>query len=119
MVLKEQMGLLSLQRLDIRFLAIVLFTLLSANVHSQQSDTLFKSKIISVFDVANTIPSEKLYLHTDRSIYNTGDTIWFEAYLVNAKTLMPSVQSTIFLLIPMRLAPVLIDLQKCSHRMQF
>ena len=79
MVLKEQMGLLSLQRLDIRFLVIVLFMLLSANVHSQQSDTLFKSKIISVFDVANTIPSEKLYLHTDRSIYNTGDTIWFEA----------------------------------------
>ena len=93
MALREQMGLLSLQRLDARFLTIVLFTLLSANVHSQQSDTLFKSKIISVFDVANTIPNEKLYLHTDRSVYNTGDTIWFEAYLVNAKTLMPSVQS--------------------------
>ena len=93
MVLKEQMGLLSLQRLDTRFFAVVLLTLLSANVHSQQSDTLFKSKIISIFDVANTIPSEKLSLHTDRSIYNAGDTIWFEAYLVNAKTLMPSVQS--------------------------
>ena len=27
---------------------------------------------------------EKLYLHTDREIYNIGDTVWFRGYLLNA-----------------------------------
>lgn len=27
---------------------------------------------------------EKVYLHTDRDVYNVGDTIWFRAYLENA-----------------------------------
>ncbi|HEX8333625.1 MAG TPA: hypothetical protein VF622_13475 [Segetibacter sp.] len=26
-------------------------------------------------------PQEKLYLHTDKSVYNAGETIWFKAYL--------------------------------------
>lgn len=29
-------------------------------------------------------PNEKIHLHTDRSVYAGGDTIWFKAYLVNA-----------------------------------
>lgn len=29
-------------------------------------------------------PNEKIHLHTDRSVYAVGDTIWFRAYLVNA-----------------------------------
>ena len=29
-------------------------------------------------------PNEKIYLHTDRSLYMGGDTLWFRAYLVNA-----------------------------------
>lgn len=29
-------------------------------------------------------PNEKIHLHTDRSVYAGGDTIWFRAYLVNA-----------------------------------
>lgn len=30
---------------------------------------------------------EKLYLHTDREVYNIGDTIWFRGYLQNASAL--------------------------------
>lgn len=30
-----------------------------------------------------TLPLEKLYLHTDQSVYEPGDIIWFSAYLVN------------------------------------
>lgn len=30
---------------------------------------------------------EKVYLHTDREVYNMGDTIWFRGYLKNASTL--------------------------------
>lgn len=29
-------------------------------------------------------PNEKIHLHTDRSLYVGGDTLWFRAYLVNA-----------------------------------
>ena len=29
-------------------------------------------------------PNEKIHLHTDRSLYMGGDTLWFRAYLVNA-----------------------------------
>ena len=29
-------------------------------------------------------PNEKIHLHTDRSLYGWGDTLWFRAYLVNA-----------------------------------
>lgn len=37
------------------------------------------------FDVFSSLLSpEKLYLHTDREVYNIGDTIWFRAYLQNA-----------------------------------
>jgi len=29
------------------------------------------------------LPIEKIYLHTDKSLYSIGDTIWFKAYLVD------------------------------------
>ena len=30
---------------------------------------------------------EKVYLHTDREVYNLGDTIWFKGYLQNASAI--------------------------------
>ena len=41
------------------------------------------------------IPLEKIYLHTDKTIYNAGDVIWFKAYLVDAATLMPEAPSEV------------------------
>ncbi|GAB4493105.1 MAG: hypothetical protein OHK0019_16360 [Saprospiraceae bacterium] len=38
---------------------------------------------------------EKLYLHLDRSLYQPGETLWFNAYLRNAGDLQPSTQSQI------------------------
>ncbi|MES2453988.1 MAG: hypothetical protein V4594_00530 [Bacteroidota bacterium] len=38
-------------------------------------------------------PAEKLYLHTDRSYYNLGDTLWFKAYLLDALSLSASKRS--------------------------
>jgi hypothetical protein len=32
---------------------------------------------------------EKVYLHTDRDFYSTGDDLWFKAYLVDAQTNIP------------------------------
>ena len=38
-------------------------------------------------------PKEKLYLHTDKDIYQAGDTIWFRSYTVNAFTNTPAIIS--------------------------
>ena len=35
-------------------------------------------------------PQEKLYLHTDKSAYIAGDTIWFRAHVVDAATHIPA-----------------------------
>ncbi|HKG07238.1 MAG TPA: carboxypeptidase-like regulatory domain-containing protein, partial [Pedobacter sp.] len=40
-------------------------------------------------------PAEKLYVHTDRSFYNIGDTLWFKAYLFDASSLVASKRSGI------------------------
>ena len=38
-------------------------------------------------------PQEKLYLHTDKSAYIAGDTIWFRAHVVDAATHIPATVS--------------------------
>lgn len=38
-------------------------------------------------------PQEKLYLHTDKSVYIAGDTIWFRAHVVDAATHIPATVS--------------------------
>ena len=38
----------------------------------------------TVSDYVRLLSPEKLYLHTDREVYNIGDTIWFRGYLRNA-----------------------------------
>jgi hypothetical protein len=41
------------------------------------------------------MPTEKVYLQTDKPYYNIGDTLWFKAYLVNGTNLKPSKTSGI------------------------
>ena len=41
---------------------------------------------------------EKLYLHLDRTLYQPGETAWFNAYVRNAGDLLPSAQSQILYL---------------------
>lgn len=38
---------------------------------------------------------EKLYLHLDRTLYQPGETLWFNAYIRNAGDLLPSLQSQV------------------------
>lgn len=42
-------------------------------------------------------PNEKIYLHTDRSLYMGGDTLWFRAYLVNAINNQPEKTMPLYL----------------------
>ncbi len=51
---------------------------------SFMNDSLFYSKVVNVFQKSSVVPSETVYLHTDKSSYVLGDTIWMEAYLVDA-----------------------------------
>ena len=63
------------------------------NAYSQQDKSSFTKKIISSFYYKESIPNEKLYLHTDKSCYLSGDTIWMKAYLVDAISHKPQTLS--------------------------
>lgn len=42
-------------------------------------------KLITVFNkYQSSHPQEKLYIHSDKSVYGAGETIWFKTYLVDA-----------------------------------
>src|ERR1700733_10828395 len=57
---------------------IVLFSILASSLPA----LLCAQKIDSMMKVyADNFPQEKLYVQFDKSIYNSGETIWFKAYL--------------------------------------
>jgi len=41
------------------------------------------------------IPQDRVYLHTDKTFYSPGETLWFSAYVRDASTMKASVQSDI------------------------
>jgi hypothetical protein len=41
------------------------------------------------------IPQERIYLHTDKTFYSPGETLWFSAYVRDAATMKPSSMSDI------------------------
>ncbi|NQU51197.1 MAG: hypothetical protein HQ522_01535 [Bacteroidetes bacterium] len=53
------------------------------------SQSLFAQDIDQYIKPQQTVPYQKLYLHTDREFYFTGDTLWFAAYLVEGQTHIP------------------------------
>jgi uncharacterized protein YfaS (alpha-2-macroglobulin family) len=58
-------------------IACIAFTSL---IHGQTADSLRKT-----FDrYRSQVAGEKVYVHTDRSLYLTGETLWFKVYLVDA-----------------------------------
>ncbi|NQU52616.1 MAG: hypothetical protein HQ522_08760, partial [Bacteroidetes bacterium] len=54
---------------------------------------LIAQNINTYFESQQTAPFQKLYLHTDREFYFTGDTLWFAAYLVEGQTNKPESES--------------------------
>ena len=53
----------------------------------QKSDTLDIEK--RILEYYAHVPQEQIYLHTDKTYYVPGDTIWFRAHLVDAVTHTP------------------------------
>lgn len=49
----------------------------------------FSQDIENYFEKHQSVPLQKLYLHTDRDFYFLGDTLWFAAYLVDAQSHIP------------------------------
>ena len=60
-----------------RTVVIGLWFILALPALAQQGEDRFT-------DYAQLLSPEKVYLHTDREVYNVGDTIWFKGYLDNA-----------------------------------
>ncbi|MBO9703151.1 MAG: hypothetical protein J7604_23255 [Sporocytophaga sp.] len=72
------------------FLGALTFLLLQI-IHEgvAQSDTL-KSIVNSLKSYSENHFQEKIFVHIDRGVYMTGETLWFKLYLVNAMNLKPA-----------------------------
>ena len=54
----------------------------------------FEKKLITNFTAQiRELQQEKVYLHTDKSVYTVGDKLWFRAYQVHAAAVFPMVYS--------------------------
>ncbi len=54
----------------------------------------FEKKLITNFTARiRELQQEKVYLHTDKSVYTVGDKLWFRAYQVHAAATFPMVFS--------------------------
>lgn len=63
------------------FSIIIAFFIVTQSVAQNNHPDTISNRI---WQQTSLFPNEKIHLHTDRSVYAGGDTIWFKAYLVNA-----------------------------------
>ena len=70
---------------------IILCTLLAWGPVFSQSDNIISGKLIDSFEnqAKNSRPL-LIYLQTSKSIYETGEDLWFKAYVLDAQYLIPS-----------------------------
>lgn len=66
---------------------IVILNCLSVSAQNETGAALFKKKINQY---CSTFPREEIYVHTDRSRYISGETLWFNVFAVERLTLKPS-----------------------------
>ncbi|MFA5738059.1 MAG: hypothetical protein WC902_04635, partial [Bacteroidales bacterium] len=67
-----------------RFVFLSLFVLTISGIHcSAQDITGIESALYSFERFSTLLSPEKVYLHTDKQVYCTGEYIWFNAYLTN------------------------------------
>ncbi len=64
---------------------IVAFVLLFINGYNLLAQELNPDSLRQKFHSYQlSVPQEKIYIHTDKTFYLTGETIWLKAYLVDA-----------------------------------
>ena len=64
---------------------VILFFLFSFSDKKETSVVNIKS-IIQYIEKLSVVPTEKIYLHLDKSYYSAGENLWFKGYLVNGRT---------------------------------
>lgn len=69
----------------IRFISILLLMSTVVNAQQQQLDTLRKN--FEIYRTKHLV--EKVYIHTDREAYLTGESIWFKAYVADGSIHKP------------------------------
>lgn len=75
----------------IKLFYFVITFIFSINSYSQNT---FVDKTTHFFNsIWQNIPQEKVYLHTDKPYYSSGENIWFKAYLIDAATHLPNARS--------------------------
>lgn len=84
--------------MKLRLLYVLLFVVgLIFTGFKYQEDSF--QKLLDRFDeMTQSSYQEKIYLHTDKPYYATGDEIWFKTYLVNGKNLRPSSKSNLMVI---------------------
>jgi len=60
----------------------------------QPLNNILNTLLFKIERYYNWYPQQKAYLHTDKTIYNASETVWFKAYLVNASNHRPDSTST-------------------------
>ena len=71
----------------------LIFTLFLA-IYAFKEISEFEKRVAGNFGyMLQSLPQEKVYLHTDKSTYTVGENVWFRAYLVHAAVNLPMVQS--------------------------
>ncbi len=88
------MSAMFIKQLNVRWLVagILLFFTVTVKSYGQQTNGI---QTINAFadSLAKTLPVEKLYLQTNKPIYNSGDTLWLKGYLFDARNLTSSAKS--------------------------
>jgi uncharacterized protein YfaS (alpha-2-macroglobulin family) len=65
-------------------------------VFTPEKENAFIKSLKEKFELFNKkIPQDRIYLHTDKTFYSPGETLWFSAYVRDASTMKPSTQSDI------------------------
>ena len=71
-------------------LVLIMLTLLTVHTAFGSGNDRASAGIRENFNFySSRIPSQKVYLHTDKAEYTAGETIWFRAYLVDGTTHIP------------------------------
>ena len=74
-------------------ITIILFHVLSGSIFSQRINQNFE-KLSNTFDTLSQNQAQELiYLQTSKGMYETGEDLWFKAYVINSQYLIPTLQS--------------------------
>lgn len=77
-----------MKHICIVFFLLLLFPLLLP-AQEQHTDSLLAHIITNLRELYDMNPEEKCFMHTDKSFYQPGETVWFKLYLSNDQSSMP------------------------------